>query len=233
MTTLSRRLEILANLVEPGRTVADIGSDHAALALYLAENNISPRVIVSELGDGPYNRASQAVEYSQFRSRISLRQGNGLQVLLPGEVDIIVLAGMGGDTIVEILSHDWPKSASYNRYLFQPMSKSSVLRQTLAEQGWLIEDEKLVKDNHRIFTVIAARPLQHSYQLTDLEQEIGPVILRTNDNLKREYLRQKLIKWRRIYDTMMAAGQPYLISLAEVYRDRIIQVEEILNGSDG
>lgn len=233
MTILSKRLEGLAYMVEPGKTVADIGSDHAALALFLVENNITPWVIVSELGEGPYQRASQAVQNSPFRPSIYLRQGNGLQVLQPGEVDTIILAGIGGDTIAEILSHDWVKSATYNRYLCQPMSKDSVLRHNLVEQGWLIEDEKLIKENHRFYVIMSARPRQDSYRLTDLEIEIGQKILKADDNIKREYLQRKLIKWRSIYDKMVATQEPNVISLAKVYRDKIIQLEEKLYGSDG
>ncbi len=233
MTKLSKRLGLLVNLIKPGQSVADIGSDHAALALYLVENGIAPSVIVSELGEGPYNIASRAVEHSPFRARIFLRQGDGLQVLLHGEVDTVILAGMGGDTIVEILGYDWQKSATYSHYLFQPMSKDDVLRRNLVDHGWQIEYEQLVKENHRLYIVIAARPNQGSYQMTDLELEIGPIILKADDPLKREYLQRRLRKWRSIYDKMVAIREPELSKLAGVYRDKIVRLEEILNGSYG
>lgn len=233
MTTLSERLRLVADMIRPGRTVADIGSDHARLALFPAEQGIAPRVIVSELGKGPFSRAHRSVQESPYRGRIELRQGNGLQVLVPGEVDEVVLAGMGGDTIIEILGHDWNKAASFQRFLFQPMTRAKTVRANLAEQGWPIEDERLVREKNRIYVVIAARPGHVSYSLSHLELEVGPFILKADHELKRDYIEGILHKLRTAHRQMTQSSRADITSAAAVDLENIARLEEILNAGHG
>ncbi len=229
MITLSERLSLLAEMISIGRTVADIGGDHARLALFLAEQGVSPRVIISELGEGPFTRASRSVQESSYRGRIELRRGNGLQVLHPGEVDEVVLAGMGGDTIVDILSYDWDKAASFQHFLFQPMTRARVVRANLAAQGWPIEDERLVREKDRIYIVIAARPGHSPYSLSPLELEVGPLILRADDELKIEYIRGILHKLRTAHRQMIHSSRADITSAAAVDLENIARLEEILD----
>ena len=176
MPLLDKRLNMFAAMIIKGESVADIGADHAHLSIFLVENNIVPRAIVTDLPDGPFNRAVNAVQNSNCQDRLGVRQGDGLQVLLPGEVGNIIIAGMGGDSIVEILSYDWNKAESYHRYIFQPMSKAHVLRSELSRRGWPILDEKIVRENQKYYSVISACPDNKPYQLSPLELEVGPVI---------------------------------------------------------
>lgn len=231
MSKLTGRLGLLAEMITPGHTVADVGADHARLALYLVEEGVSPWVIVSELGEGPWARARQALLQSHDRKNIELRQGDGLQVLCAGEVQEVVLAGMGGDTMVDILGHDWDKAATFQRFLFQPMTRVEVLRRHLSEQGWGIEDERLVQEEQRLYIVIAARPGLGFKPLNELELEVGPIILKTDDDLKKEYIKRRLHKLRTIYHDMLASPKPDIQAAAQLYNQRVLRLEEILNAS--
>ncbi len=228
-----KRLAMIADMVIKGEKVADIGADHALLPIYLVENQIAPQVIIGELGDGPYRRACQAVQASACQNRIELRQGNGLQILGYGEVKSVVLAGMGGDTMVDILTYDRQKALSFERYVFQPMSKAQVLRQQLAAWGWSIEAERLGRENGRFFQVIASRPAHSIYTLTDLEMELG-LALKAEDELHREFITQYLQKQRRIYAKLQASAlQDRNLVLIEDCRRKIERLEEILGASKG
>ncbi|NLN87724.1 MAG: SAM-dependent methyltransferase [Syntrophomonadaceae bacterium] len=231
MTTLSKRLTLVAEMIRPGRTVADIGGDHARLALFLVEQGVASRVIISELGDGPFTRAGRSLQENSCRGKIELRRGNGLQVLLPGEVDEVVVAGMGGDTIVDILSYDWDKAASFQHFLFQPMTKAKTVRANLAEQGWPIEDERLVREKNRIYIMIAARPGHSPYSLSTLELEVGPLILRAENELQREYIRGILHKLRTAHRQMIHSSRADITRAAAVDLENIGRLEEILNAS--
>jgi tRNA (adenine22-N1)-methyltransferase len=231
MNDTFKRLATIADMVIKGEKVADIGADHALLPIYLIENQIAPQVIIGELGDGPYLRAWNAVQASSVHKSIELRQGDGLQVLHHGEAKSVVLAGMGGDTMVEILAHDWNKAASFRRFVFQPMSKAQVLRQRLASRGWIIEDERLGSENGRFFQVIAVRPANCPYILTDLEMEIGVAALRVDDELKREFIQVHLQKYQRIYQDLMGSPLHRNRLLAENYKGKIERLEEILGAS--
>ncbi len=233
MNDTFKRLAMIADMVIKGEKVADIGADHALLPIYLIENQIVPRVIIGELGDGPYLRAWSAVQASSASNSIDLRQGNGLQILDYGEVKSVVLAGMGGDTIVDILSYDWDKAASFQRFVFQPMTKAQVLRQRLASRGWIIEEERLGTENGRFFQVIASRPANCPYILTDLEMEISAASLRADDELKRGFIQLYLQKYKRIYENLMGSPLHRNRLLAEDYKKKIARLEEILVASKG
>ena len=231
MSCVDKRLAMVAEMIPAGQVVADIGADHAWLAIYLVESEIVPRVIIGELSDGPYARACAAVKGSTVRDKIEVRQGNGLQVLKRAEVGCVVLAGMGGDTIVDILAHDWDKAASFNSFVFQPMSKPEVLRQRLASRGWIIEDERLMEEHGRIYLAITSRSGNCPYHLNGLELELGPSILKADDEIKRIYMERYLQKYQRIYEEVERSSLHRNRFLAEGYREKIIVLEEILNAS--
>jgi tRNA (adenine22-N1)-methyltransferase len=224
---------MIADMVIKGKKVADIGADHALLPIYLLENQISHKVIIGELGDGPYLRAWKAVQACAFKLNIDVRQGNGLQILDYSEVNTIVLAGMGGDTIAEILEYDWDKTISFERFVLQPMTKAQVLRRRLADWGWLIEEERLGREHGRFFQVIASRPDNCPYTLTDLELEVGAA-LKADTELTREFIRACLHKYRRIHHeltySLLLDGNPILDG---EYQQKIERLEEILGESKG
>lgn len=190
-------------MLEPGTPAADIGADHALLAIYLAEQQIAPRVIATELGDGPYRRLVKAVDASPYANLIEVRQGDGLQPLREGEVANVIVAGMGGETIAEILSHDWVKAGSFSCFVLQPMSRPGALRGVLANQGWEIREERLVWQNQRFFSIMKAVPGNHPYRLTPLEMEAGPILLRQADPLAQAYRWQLRKKYQQLRDSLL------------------------------
>ena len=233
MYYLSPRLQAIAELVTVGESMADIGSDHAQLPIYLAGNGIVPRAVASELGDGPYERSLDAVRSRNLQGIIEVRQGDGLQTIGAGEVTTVVMAGLGGDSIAAILAHDWSKAGSYGKYIFQPMSRSSALRKTLADRGWPIIEEKLLLDNNRFVLIIVSQPGNNPYWLDSLAIEIGPEILKADNKLKKEYLFKYVGKYTKIYESLQNSPQQAKQLLANSYRDKLERLEMILNASQG
>lgn len=233
MSLLDKRLFTITEMILKGEPVADIGADHALLSIYMVENNIVPRAIVTDLPDGPYNRAADAVKNNHCVNRIDVRQGNGLQVLNPGEVSSVIIAGMGGGTIVEILSHDWYKAATYKRFVFQPMSRADVLRRELSRQGWPILDERLVWENQKYFVIISVCPGERPYKLSSLETEVGPVILKGTSQLNHRYLEDYLRKYTVVYNNLLNSRQADRDILLENYHSRIKELEEVLSAGEG
>ena len=101
---LAKRLAVAAAYVPAGSVVADIGADHAYLPIYLVKTGRCARVIATELRSGPFQSALRQVAEHKLESNIDLRLGDGLTVLKPAEAGVLVLAGMGGNTIREILA---------------------------------------------------------------------------------------------------------------------------------
>lgn len=217
-------------MVIPGQVAADIGSDHARLPIYLVKQGIVPWALATELSQGPLSRTQAAILISPVRDLVHSRLGDGLQALDWGEVATVIMAGMGADTICQILSHDWEKAASYRRFVFQPMSRPLVLRKALAEQGWPILDELLVKENKRIFLIISSHPGNRPYKLTQLELDIGPLILKKRDHeLYKPYLQQWMNRYQAVYRSLLQSHSPENGLLIEDYKNRIKALEVIID----
>ena len=233
MHNLSERLQAVADMVLAGEPVADIGSDHAYLPIFLVKNGSVPWAVAGELGDGPYERAQQAVSQCVLQESINVRQGDGLQVLEFAEVSTVILAGLGGESIVDILDHNWQKSNSFKRFVFQPMSRAGVLRKTLADRGWPILDEKLIMENEHYYLIIKSEPGFQPYKLDELEAEIGPQILKANDSINRGYIASYVEKYGRVYRNLNCSPQPENRALAQEYLEWKQRLEVLLDESHG
>ena len=211
-----------------GEPTADIGADHGELAKFLVKKQLASRVIASELGDGPYRRLLTSLHDSPGREMIEARQGDGLTVLEPGEVVNVVIAGLGGEAMVTILSRDGQKAASFKRFVFQPMSRPGSLRRELSQKGWPILEERLVEENGRLFVAISSSPGNKPYRLSALEIDIGPLLLQSKDMFRTRYLKSYLHKYKQAYSGLLKAGTIQNVSLLDAYHSKIKELEAIL-----
>jgi len=174
--TLSERLTALSNYVVKGKIVADIGTDHGYLPIYLVQSGVCPRALAADINLKPLEAARKNVMAYALDTKIELRLGNGLQVLRPGEVHVANIAGMGGNTIRNILKAAPGVLAGLERLILQPMGDEEVLRHWLLTNGWKIIDENLVFEDHRLYTIIVCEQgLEKLYDAATLE--IGPRLL--------------------------------------------------------
>lgn len=158
MTKLSDRLQLIADQIQKGETMADIGTDHGFLPIYLREEDICPQVIMTDISEPSLQKAKGYAGAFQFGSEMDFRAGNGLQVLESGEVDTVVIAGMGGILMTEILGDDIAKSRSFKRFVFQPRNHAEILRWWLTKNGFIITDNLLVREGKFICEIIVAEP---------------------------------------------------------------------------
>ena len=146
LPTLDARLTAAAELVLPGKPVADIGCDHGKLTAVLAASGKYPKVIGADLRPGPLAKAKQTLEHAGCEDRAELRLGDGLSVLSAGEVGTIVLAGVSAQTTWEIIEKaPWVSQPGGPRLVMVPATRHSELRRWLWEHG---------------FTLAADRPVQ-------------------------------------------------------------------------
>lgn len=170
---LSDRLQIIADEIRQNQTMADIGTDHGFLPVYLWEKGISPKVIMTDISAGSLEKAARNCRKRYPDVTFDLRLGNGIQVLSEGEVDAVVLAGMGGVLITEILGEDLKKSRSFQTLILQPRTGQGVLRHWLIHNGFGIIRESLVREGKYICEVITACPLEQTGQRRILSQSLG------------------------------------------------------------
>ena len=151
---LTPRLLALARQVPKGAQFADIGTDHARLPVWLIEQGVVDAAIAADLREGPLERARHTAAHHAVTERISFRLGDGLKPLKPGEADVIAIAGMGGETIAEILSAaPWTKEEGVT-LLLQPMTSTDALRRWLSEHGYRIAGEQLVREENTLYVVL-------------------------------------------------------------------------------
>ncbi len=157
MIKLDTRLKMAAEEVREGKIVADIGTDHAYLPAFLIENNICSSAIAADIGKGPLENARKVVSTSKDLSeKIELRLSDGLKEIEADEVDDIVIAGMGGILIAEILTAaPWVKDKE-KRLILQPMSHAEDVRKYLCENRFEIIKEKACTDGKHNYIIIVA-----------------------------------------------------------------------------
>ncbi len=147
------RLSAAASLVRPGSSAADIGCDHGRLAVHLVQSGRCPFVIAADLRPGPLQKAQALAQLHGVQQQVSCRLGDGLSVVQPGEVQDIVIAGMGGGTIADILAAaPWVQSKTINLVLL-PTTQAPELRCWLYENGFVLQREVPVLDGGYCYTV--------------------------------------------------------------------------------
>lgn len=156
MQTLGNRLKTAAQFCRDGAAVADIGTDHAYLPIYLIQSGKAVRAIASDIAKGPLESARKNVVEAGLAASIELRLGNGLSTIGAHDADDIFICGMGGLVMSEIIdSASWIKQGG-KRLILQPMTKAYELRKHLFLNGFNIVAEKAVKDAKKLYTVICS-----------------------------------------------------------------------------
>ena len=158
LCSLPPRLLLIARMAAPCRVLADIGTDHAHLPVYMLQNHLCSRAFACDVNDGPLQKARGAVAQWGLEDRIETVKSDGLKSV-PEEYDTLVIAGMGGDLISKILENHPPHAAE--KIILQPMTKAEILRNYLFIHGYCIRREEAVSEGDRHYIVLdAARGVQ-------------------------------------------------------------------------
>ena len=170
---LSERMAALARLASGG-AAADIGTDHGFVPIFMVQNGLCGRAVLSDINEGPLKKAEENIAASGLDHKLfDLRLGGGLSVLEDGEVDHVIIAGMGGELIASILGEDIRKSRSFKNFVLQPRTRAEVLRRWLDENGYAVTGEFLVRERGRICQIIRAVPVEPSSIVFDNTEEPG------------------------------------------------------------
>ena len=196
MLSLSPRLQAIAALVPKGTRVADVGTDHGYIPIYLLQSGICSAAVASDVREGPLQSAVRSAEALGLEDRISFRLADGLRKVQPDEADTVIIAGMGGETIIHILSEaPWTKEEG-KLLILQPMSKQSLLRRWLTQSGYVITAEKLISDSGTVYTLLTACGGE-ARRLALAEEHTGSFDLVGEEPLLESYLKDEIAKVRR------------------------------------
>lgn len=181
---LSERMLRTAAMVSRGNRTADVGCDHAYTSIYLVEQGIAPAVVAMDVNAGPLERAKENVARFGKEEQISLRLSDGLEALLPGETDTVLIAGMGGPLMERILSMHPATVAAVKELVLQPQSEVASLRRFLHKNGFRITEEDMLCEDGKYYVILRAeRGEEESWTEEEyvygkrLKKEAVPVLL--------------------------------------------------------
>ena len=221
---LSPRLKAAADFVRCGKKIADIGTDHAHLPIYLVEKGICPCAVASDVRPGPIANAKENVEQAGLEDKISLRLASGLDKVSPNEADDIVIAGMGGILIAELIEKaEWLKN-SEKHLVLQPQSHAEILREFLIQHGYYIEKEEICEDAGRLYCVMSVYFGSAESTYPEYYEYYGEIPACENP-LAKEYLQKLADRYVRDAGSMRCA-EP---QRAEVLYNVADKLNEILN----
>lgn len=190
----SKRLKKIADYVKGTGPILDIGSDHAYLPIYLIKEKEIKSAIAGEVVKGPFEKAKNEVENEKLSNQISVRLGNGFEVLKEEDkIDSIFICGMGGILISEIIKNgeEEDKIPEHSRLILQANNKEKDLRKCLEELNYAIIEEDIVKEKEKFYEIIVAEKSQSVPDYTNLEFSYGPILLKNKSKIFKE-------KWQKI-----------------------------------
>ncbi|MGL4607194.1 MAG: tRNA (adenine(22)-N(1))-methyltransferase [Eubacteriaceae bacterium] len=203
MSRLSPRLKTIADCVTDVSSFADIGTDHGYIPVYLIENKGVDFGIACDINQKPLEKAENLIKVYGYENQIETRLGSGLSVLKENEVDAIILAGMGGILISELLEEQLAIAFSAKKLIFQPMNNQKILRKYCEERGFQIVKEELAIEGTRIYEIIVAQKGKMIFE-NSLEYELGHQFLTKKHPLLETLVRVKLGKAQLILESTNA-----------------------------
>ncbi|MCY8534514.1 tRNA (adenine(22)-N(1))-methyltransferase TrmK [Bacillus vallismortis] len=214
--------------------MADIGSDHAYLPCYAVLNHKASGAIAGEITDGPFLSAKRQVEKSGLASYISVRQGDGLEVIKKGEADAITIAGMGGSLIAQILEAGKDKLTGKERLILQPNIHAVHIREWLYKEGYALIDEVILEEDGKCYEVLVADAGDRDAAYGDISLSagmlVGPFLAKEKNAVFLKKWTQELQHTQGIYEQISRAtateqNKQKLKELA----DRMELLKEVIN----
>ena len=196
MIRLSKRLAAIARHIPQDASVIDVGTDHGHLPVWLIQSGRACRVTASDIHPGPLSRAAAMAEETDTARQIRLQVCDGLEAFTAEDGNCVVIAGMGGETMIHILAAA-PWTAKGVLLVLQPQSRGELLRSWLLGHGFGINGEELVEDAGRMYSIITARGGSPGGTYTPAELICGRWDQISDDPLLTAYVSEMIKKWEK------------------------------------
>lgn len=225
---ISNRLLSCAKLVPEGAKVADVGCDHGYLGIYLLQQNIARFVHAMDLRPMPLNNAKRHSAKYGVDDHMEFHVCHGVNDLQPGDVDCVVCAGMGGDTILSILEPiSWIKDNC--TLILQPQSAGDDLRKWLGAEGFAIQRETLSEDAGKIYSTLVASYTGETWDVPLGQQYASKQLMESGSGLLNQYLDRVEAGLRRSVEGLKSARReidPARLSHYETALAEILEMRE-------
>ena len=225
---LSKRLNWILEKVDKCETIIDVGTDHGYIPIKLIKDNIASRVIASDINKEPLEKARINASLDGVIEKVDLRLGGGLKTLKSKEVQGIIIAGMGGNLIRDILEHDKRKLPFYKFLILQPAQNPEVLREYLYNNGYEILEEDLCFDEGIYYELFKVRKnSKENMKLDPIYYEFSPVLLKDKHPLMIGYLKEKEEKYNRIVSFIKEDSESAIRRKKEV-QDKLNEIKRFI-----
>lgn len=201
---LTARLYEIAKRVPKDTIVVDVGTDHGYIPIYLSLNNLCKKCIASDVNQGPLDSAKRHSDKYNIHT-LELRKGSGLQTIKAEDaVEVVIIAGMGGLLIIDILRNDLDIVKGVKKLILQPQTNVPEVRRFLHTIGYRIEEEVFLTEEGKYYTIICAVHGEEKY-LTDCEYEYGKYLLEHTTDLFKGWMNRKENVFEKIYTQIQLA----------------------------
>lgn len=201
---LSKRMRMVADMVEPCKVLADVGCDHGYLSIWLLRKQICEKAIAMDLRQGPLRHAEANRRFFHMEERMELRLSDGLEKLSPYEADVIVCAGMGGQLVMDILSRGTACMRTAKQLVLQPQSEILQVRKYLHQNGYRITGENMCFEDGKYYTVIHAVPgTEEPY--SDAEYLAGRCLIAGKHPVAYSYVNELVKKREKVLQELQKA----------------------------
>ena len=220
---LSKRLQAVANLISNGLRVADVGTDHGYIPIYLIKTGKSPNVIAMDVNKGPILRAKEHVEVYGLQKQIDTRLSDGVRALNEGEVECVVVAGMGGALTIKILEEGESVFRYLKEFVLQPQTEISRVRQFLTENNFRIVAEDMVFEDGKFYPMMrVVNGQSENYDLAQLR--FGKLLLEQKHSVLRLFLNKEAKKREQIISNLNTEAGAHI----QIRKNEIMEELELI-----
>ena len=224
----------MASMVTTGGILADIGTDHAYVPIALVQRQKIKGAIAMDINEGPLARAQEHIRAARLEEYIQTRLSDGAEALLPNEADSILIAGMGGELILHILTEGESVCSTAKELILQPQSEIHKVREYLRQHQYKIEDEDMVCEDGKYYPMMKVRPPVADTAGEDTEVKCwdtvqlkyGKLLLEKQHPVLREYLEREIRIYQSILEGLKAKDSDRIRQRKEELEQELVEAEK-------
>lgn len=254
MITLSKRLQAVADLVKPVSTMADIGCDHGFMSIYLIQSKRCEHVIAMDVNEGPLLRAKEHILEHALQNQIETRLSDGGKALLLQdfekegkqipEAQGVIMAGMGGRLMTKILQDSKAVFGQMEQWILQPQSEPGLVRKTIRELGFFIEEENMVLEDGKYYSMLRAVPRSLALEETqndsspfhqDVLDQYGSYLIQNGNSCFLDFLQYQIDQTKQILENLQGQQSERTMAAKENLQEKLqlfIRLQEFTKKND-
>jgi len=231
---LKGRLKLIYDMIPPCDILSDIGTDHALVPAFALLNGRCKKAIACDIKPGPLERADMTRRKYMLMNSMELRMGSGLEPVREEEADVIVMAGMGGVLITQLILESINIAKKANCILLQPMTNRELIRPFLWENGFEIIDEGLACEGGKIYLVISARYTgKRKVNENRIRELIGDILIKKKDPLLKDWVKEHIRKQKKAVSGLKRAKAAFDLEKLEIEERLLKELTELFDSLGG